>query len=135
MENKLQTLKMFLEKQDEIVFAYLFGSQATGKVHALSDIDIAIYVQKDVLVSKQYPYGFVASLLGRIPKNLQAENIDFVLLNEVPILLRHRCIEQGKLLFSKNQKLLTRFKVQTLLEYFDTKPLREKIRVGLYGKK
>ncbi|MFQ5750398.1 MAG: nucleotidyltransferase domain-containing protein, partial [bacterium] len=38
--NKLQ--KYFSTRQD-IAFAFLFGSQANGQTHKLSDVDIAVY--------------------------------------------------------------------------------------------
>ena len=125
----------FLKSRDEIIFAFIFGSQHSGKIHALSDIDIGIYVKDHALSSQEYAYGYVPSLLGTLPQELQNKDIDIVILNDAPILLRHRCIYGGKVLFTKDSRFLTKFKVKTLLEYLDTKPLREKIKKALYGKK
>src|SRR5919106_662417 len=33
---------------EPVIFAYLFGSQATGKTHARSDVDVAVYVEDSV---------------------------------------------------------------------------------------
>ncbi|MBI4041396.1 MAG: nucleotidyltransferase domain-containing protein [Deltaproteobacteria bacterium] len=132
----MKTLKQFLKSQPEIIFAYLFGSRAKGTVHALSDTDIAIYIHRGALLSAEaQAYGYIPSLLAKLPKRLQKQTIDIVILNQTPILLRHRCLYDGTLLFTKDKRLLTKLKVQTLLEYLDTKPLREKIHRGLYEKK
>ena len=45
MENLL-ILKKGLEKERDILFAYIFGSRATGKVHPESDLDIAVYLKE-----------------------------------------------------------------------------------------
>lgn len=38
-----ENLKQALASEEAVVFAYLFGSHATGEVTPLSDVDIAIY--------------------------------------------------------------------------------------------
>ena len=45
MENLL-ILKKGLEKERDILFAYIFGSRATGKVHPESDLDIVVYFKE-----------------------------------------------------------------------------------------
>lgn len=38
-------IKKALEKHKDIVFAYVFGSLAKGRITLLSDIDIAVYLE------------------------------------------------------------------------------------------
>jgi len=42
-------LVAFLRAQPDIIAAYLFGSQATGRVHPGSDVDIAVLLDEDAL--------------------------------------------------------------------------------------
>src|SRR3989338_7362851 len=99
MFKELDKLVSFLKSRDEILFAYMFGSQSRGNTHSLSDLDIAIYVKKEILNSQEYLYGYIPSLLSDLPNQFQKKQIDIVILNEAPVLLRHRAIHEGKLLF------------------------------------
>ena len=45
MTEYLKLLSEELSKEKDILFAYIFGSQATGKTHAESDIDLAVYLE------------------------------------------------------------------------------------------
>ncbi|GAI74798.1 unnamed protein product, partial [marine sediment metagenome] len=38
-----EELKKYFIKREDIAFAFLYGSHATGKASKLSDIDIAVY--------------------------------------------------------------------------------------------
>lgn len=39
----IERLKIYFSERKDIAFAFLFGSQARGKVTKLSDVDIAVY--------------------------------------------------------------------------------------------
>ncbi len=41
----INEVKKVIEAEDNIIFAYLFGSMASGSQTNLSDVDIAIYLQ------------------------------------------------------------------------------------------
>ena len=42
-EEKIQQLKSYFEKRDDVIMAFLFGSQAEGRARPDSDWDIAVY--------------------------------------------------------------------------------------------
>ncbi|MGH8673585.1 MAG: nucleotidyltransferase domain-containing protein [Burkholderiales bacterium] len=44
VEELARQLSQALAPREEVLEAYLFGSQATGKAQAHSDVDIAVYV-------------------------------------------------------------------------------------------
>ncbi|MFW6026429.1 MAG: nucleotidyltransferase domain-containing protein, partial [Candidatus Woesearchaeota archaeon] len=46
-EKHLQKMKNLLFEREEIVFVYLYGSMARGTANKLSDIDIAVYIDKN----------------------------------------------------------------------------------------
>ena len=47
-----ESVRIYLQKQPEIVFAYLFGSYIKGSLGPDSDIDIAIYIDSPILKSR-----------------------------------------------------------------------------------
>lgn len=48
-EQKIEKLKEYFAKRDDVVMAFLFGSQASGRVHTESDWDIAVYFKPEVV--------------------------------------------------------------------------------------
>lgn len=84
----------------EILDAYLFGSQARGDAGALSDIDIAVFIEEDL--AEPGPYGYDAELITDLMTELGTNHIDVVLLNRAPPLLYHRVLRDGKLLVTRD---------------------------------
>ncbi|MBI5099550.1 MAG: nucleotidyltransferase domain-containing protein [Nitrospirae bacterium] len=104
------------ESHPEIKLVYLFGSQVTGKTGAMSDYDLAFYIdEKDI--KKLHDLKF--SLMDEISRALKTDRIDLVILNltESPE-LKYNIIKEGKLLFSEEPyKVLIEPRILT--EYFD----------------
>ena len=48
-EERIKQLKTYFENRDDIVMAFLFGSQAKGRAHQGSDWDIAVYFKPKVV--------------------------------------------------------------------------------------
>ena len=44
-EEKIEKLKTYFEKCDDVVMAFLFGSQAKGYARIISDWDIGVYIR------------------------------------------------------------------------------------------
>jgi len=47
-EYDIKTLKDYFAKHRDVAFAFLFGSQASGKASSLSDIDMAVYLYPEL---------------------------------------------------------------------------------------
>ncbi len=118
-----EILKQYFKKHPEIEVAYIFGSVAQGKENPLSDIDIAIIINPQQINEKMYRYGYKAEVLSDLIKLLKTNNVDLVILNEADILLRHRVLYFGKLIYSKNEKKRIEFQVDTVNKYNDFKQL------------
>ena len=74
IKNKLQ--HVFEDYQDKVLFAYLFGSVATGKADTLSDIDIAVFVANP----KNFSFDDKLKLHSRCCRALKQDNIDLIVL-------------------------------------------------------
>ncbi len=111
-EVKIQKLKDYFETRDDVVMAFVFGSQAEGRVHSGSDWDIAVYFKPEVEKieweehGREYPEeDHVWSDCREI---LQSDNVDLVVLNRAPATIADAAI-RGISLVEKDRNLFLRF--------------------------
>jgi len=104
-----------------VVAAYLFGSQVTGATTPLSDVDVAVILKPD----RPSPGDVQVMLISDLTKALRRNDVDVVVLNAAPALLRHRAAVHGQLLYCTDHAARVAFEVAALRDYLDTKPLRE----------
>jgi len=110
-EFQLQPLIAVCEKYPEIAFAYLFGSCATGEQTAMSDIDIAIYHNKE----SDFSFNKLLLFHGDCCRVLQRNDIDILVINTTKnLILLNEIITTGKIIYNTNQNLLDEFEVNTL---------------------
>lgn len=122
MEKITKKLKSALEKKDYILFAYLFGSQATGKTNKDSDVDIAVYLSESL--EKDF-FNIRLKLIEEFNIALQKE-VDVIILNTAAPFLRFVVIQEGKILTNRNPSKEIEFKLKSMSEYFDYKITFEK---------
>ncbi len=134
----IDRLKTLLSDYEYIEFALLFGSYASGKQYALSDVDIAIYTQTPIDLFERG--GIIAELEDMLEKR-----VDLVLLNELEKQdpkLAFAIVDNHQVIFCRNQERYIDFKTDTYRYYFDHLPmyemfdkaLKERIANGTYGK-
>ncbi len=131
-------LQKELFKERDILFAYIFGSQATGRVHKESDLDLAIYIEPmpENLIERKL------DLIDKISQLTGFDHIDLVILNQAPPLLVHSVMKTGKLLFCKNSEKRSFFLVKNLKEALDLEihlriyweALKQRILENKFGK-
>lgn len=102
-----------------IDFALLFGSEATGKTHPMSDVDIAISSQRalDLLLLG----GIVAELESAVERP-----VDLLLLNDLPgknPKLAFSVLSHHEILLIRNEERYFTFKEETYRYYFDQAPM------------
>lgn len=127
--------------RDHVVAGMIFGSQASGKVNPLSDVDIAVWLDPDLPREKLSALRAELSLAA--VEAIGTEEVDVVILNEAPPLLRHRALRDGTRLFDRDPRARVRLETTALLDYFDTAPLREmqaagrrrRIQEGRFGRR
>ena len=104
-----------LKDEDNILFAYLYGSTATGKFTEDSDIDIGIYCS-DQEHDNLYP----ERLSAELEKEFGRE-VDVRILNERNLIFLHQVLKNGELIFSKDERKRVEFETGVYDRYLDMK--------------
>ncbi len=130
MNDLLTKISKVLAKQPHIAFAFLFGSQASGKATGESDVDLAIYFEDgnvpDVLTTIDFKEEIAAQL---------SKDIDFVVLNHANPIVRMQVLKKGQLIFAHDPKALSRFFVNTVMAYDDLKQMRAGIEANILNRR
>lgn len=121
--DKIPKLINALQKWDDVIALFFFGSLATGKLKPLSDLDMALllngHMSKDKLFSREL------DLIGLISGELGTEEIDLIILNTAPLRFAYQIFRSGKKIFVKDQKKLADFQEEVIKKYIDFKYYRE----------
>lgn len=133
----IQRVADLLALREEVLEAYLFGSHATGRAQAHSDIDVAVYV--DERRATHGGYGYAAELTSALMAGLCTNDVDVVILNRAPPLLYHRILRDGERILSRDLMATTTREGYALSRYCDYVPQLAKIdatmRVARTGRK
>lgn len=106
-ERLISIIKSELLKHEEIVFAYLYGSFVDSEMPFFRDIDMGIYVDKNIISAKQF-MDYSINLSLELESVLKKYPVDVVILNNAPLNLAFK-ITQGELIFVKDEDLRTNF--------------------------
>jgi hypothetical protein len=120
-------IRDYLERYSFIDFALLFGSHAEKRAGRLSDVDVGIYISRDLPLIER----------GRMIAGLEAVltcDVDIVLLNDSykanPV-FAFEILNNCKLLFVRDREKFIDFKKNALQYYMDTQPLRKMVEAAL----
>jgi len=107
----LDLLKDYFDGRKDIVFAFLFGSAAKGKVRREGDVDIAIYFwpEKDIeweVFDKTYKG---ESRIGLDLERLLKKEVDLVVLNRARAVLADEIVRKGKPIIIKDRGIFMDF--------------------------
>jgi len=84
----IKKLKEYFKKRDDIVMAFLFGSQANKRAHSGSDWDIAVYFKPEVEKVEWEEQGREYPEEDKVWNDcidiLKTDNVDLVVLNRAP---------------------------------------------------
>lgn len=118
----------YLSAQEDVLAAYLFGSQASGKAQPGSDVDVAVLLsQEDGFVR------FERRLrLGNEAEDAIGRPVDLIVLNDAPPLLQHQVLKHGWLLYERDQRARVEFEVRAGQMYADLKPMRKFFQQALF---
>ncbi len=119
----VEELKNILAEEDNILFAYLFGSYAKGDFHKSSDIDIALYLKED---SFDYYLEIVKKL-----QSLFDKEIDMVILNRAKNLFLIEDIINNSVVLKDNEKRLE-YESYKWMEIVDFKEVDKRLENASY---
>ncbi len=137
-------LQAALDDRPEVLFAYLFGSAASGITHGRSDVDVAVYISAASITgsdANKMLHDLWIGIYGELVRILGRDDVDLVILNRTSPLLAERVARYGQLMFSRDEVCRIRWIVETKSRYCDLKPVRsrldrvvaERIRSGRFG--
>ena len=113
-DRMISVLKEYLLHDDNVLFAFIFGSYAVGKQKKRSDIDVAIYFHNP-------PQGLdLFSLINTLSDICKAD-IDLVVLNTASAFLRHQVMKYGVALVIKDQDVYRHFREDVISGYDEYK--------------
>ena len=133
-EELILSIQKFIDNnkdRGEMTAFYLFGSYANGMQTTLSDVDLAVLLDKAV-GPEQYLTERLR-LMGELSVILGTDKLELVILNDVPPNLAYRVIKYGELLYVRDEAAsqLIDFKVRTMDRYFDYQPVQRLFSEGL----
>jgi predicted nucleotidyltransferase len=111
--------------ETEVVFAYVFGSVTSGRLHPQSDIDIGVYLKE--------PPGSLDDKLTFNRKVSAAFNrdVDIIFLNDADIIITMQILTNGELIIDNNPERLILFTASKVGEYSDFKISRQIIEQNM----
>lgn len=107
----------------EVIGAYLVGSWAAGRADALSDVDIAVWVDPDVPPAR-FPE-LLDRLQARLEEALPGHEIDLILLNTLPPARQFAVLKERELLFCRDPGRCADWEARAMRAYLDEGPFRE----------
>ena len=104
----------YLELHPKVLFAYLFGGLAKGKIQPLSDVDIALYLAESISLPD-----IKLDILGNLINILQTDEIDLVVLNTAELPLIMNVLKSKKIIVDKDPFARHIFESLTMRKFFD----------------
>lgn len=117
----VSAVREIVAEREEVVFAYLFGSAASGTAHPMSDIDVAVFVAEGA-------DGFETRLVvaDLVSRRLRGVRVDVVLLNEAPPALAGRILSAGRLILDRDPWQRHTYESLAMREYADFRVLERR---------
>lgn len=117
---KIEEMKLKIKefaRNRQFLLLVLFGSQATGKTHPQSDVDIGFLSER-----KMGP-GEIARLQFELSQKLRIKNLELVDLKNAPPLLLKEVAQKSILLYEKEPMLFANFKIYFLKLFMEAEEL------------
>jgi hypothetical protein len=109
-----------------VTLAYLFGSQARGKADRESDTDIAVLLDEGFSREERWKLRMKLQHSLADALHIPFEEVDVVILQDVPVLLQYNVIRTGVPVFEARPGLQRDFALQVERSYDDELPLLER---------
>jgi predicted nucleotidyltransferase len=121
--DKIPRIVQAIAGDPDVVALFSFGGLAEGRLTPLSDLDFAVLVSKTL--SKDQRFDKHLELIGMFNSVFQTDEIDLVVLNDVPLKLGHQVLKSGKLLCLSVPEELIDFREKIVKLYIDFRFFRD----------
>ncbi len=122
VEKRIPQLVQNFGSDKDIVALYLFGSLAQDELKPLSDLDFGVLLNDKM--EKKGHFDKHLQLIGLFTDALRTDEIDLILMNDVPNHLSYEIIRTGKLLLCNDRRFLIDFREKLVMSYLDFKFVR-----------
>lgn len=112
--SRIPDVRRILLHDNNVIFAYLFGGLAEGKVKPLSDIDIAVYLRDADNLAE-----YKLNLFDRLTDALRTSELDLIILNIAPLSIAGRILLNKQILVDKDLPIRHSYESLTLRKFFD----------------
>ena len=119
---KIEKLKEIFKSYPYIASAYIFGSQLSGKITPMSDVDIAILLKEDIAPKSKELIHEEDYLAYRIAKALEVKEVDLISLNKQGLIFQHNVLKSGKLVYDADPELRIKFEMRIISNFCDFEP-------------
>lgn len=132
----LDRARAVLLRHDDVLYAYLFGSRASGGFRPESDVDVAIGLRES-----DHSHRVWLDVMGELAQAVAPLALDCLLLKGAPVGLRFAVVRDGRTLLDRDPAARRAFEVATRRKYWDWEPHRRtheeallrRLREGTYG--
>lgn len=111
LDKRIVGLAGLFETMPEVQTVFLFGSYGTVYQTPLSDIDFAVYYNREQTLKDE------AALLNRLAIALDTDHVDLVNLNKAHLVLRFRVINEGRIVFERSSVATCDF-IESVIRYY-----------------
>jgi predicted nucleotidyltransferase len=111
-----------------VVSVYLFGSQAEGRGHRESDVDVGVLLDRAVFPTSRERFEERLRLIGELGAALRRNDVDLVILNDAPPELGARIVTTGKRLYCSAPEKDHAFVRDVQNRAADLRPFLERMR-------
>lgn len=120
LEDHLPNLSRAVANYPQIIAVYLYGSYARGEPGPLSDADFAVLTEPELSMKETFELRL--DLIEQILRIIHDDEVDLVMLSEVPPLLAYEVIRGGKVIFCRDDIKKTQYETTAISRYLDWKP-------------
>jgi len=100
-----------------VLFAFLFGSTASGRARQGSDVDVAVYLDPATAPEQYLP--LTLDLAGRLADASGLPRIEVVVMNDAPLPLLGSILRERVVISSRDEVARVRFEGGTRSMFFD----------------
>lgn len=124
-EDKIKEKMKEIARKYGLSFVALFGSQATGRTHQKSDVDIAVIRKQPISFDEKL------KIIGEFSDAFQREGVEVVDLASASPTLMYAVVRDGKLLYEEKENDFLNWKLYAIKIWMETAWLRDLSRKSL----